>query len=56
MAAIDGVVAVNGAGGVAVESKTCGKSRLVSFSRTPSRIPYLIPTHVSSPVLSGITE
>ena len=28
---IDGIAAVNGAGGVAVESKRCCKSRLVSF-------------------------
>jgi hypothetical protein len=52
---IDGMVAVNGAGGVAVESKRCSKSRLVSFSRwfperrTGSRI---YPPHVSSAVLS----
>src|SRR5271167_3113344 len=30
---IDGMDAVNGAGDVAVESKRCCKSRLVSFSR-----------------------
>jgi hypothetical protein len=33
MATADGMVAVNGFGGVAGEAKRCRKSRLVSFSR-----------------------
>jgi hypothetical protein len=56
---IDGMVAVNGAGGVAVESKRCvnhGSFQFLVDFQHPEPDPGSIPTHVSSAVLSGINS
>jgi hypothetical protein len=55
---INGMVAVNGARGVAVESKRCCKSGLVSFSRwfPERRAGSRILSRLSSAMLSGITR
>jgi hypothetical protein len=56
---IDGMVAVNGAGNVAVESTRCCNHGSFHFPvgfRNAEPDPYLIPTQVSSAVSSGITR